>query len=78
MPIPPDALLGRGHLGDGVIDIPALTRAVLATGYAGLIEVEIFNQQVWDTPGQQTLRRVIGRHRRYLSTITCAGRPGSC
>jgi sugar phosphate isomerase/epimerase len=70
VPIPPDALLGRGHLGDGVIDIPALARAVLATGYAGLIEVEIFNQQVWDTPGQQTLRTVIDRHRRYLSGIT--------
>ncbi len=78
VPIPPDALLGRGHLGDGVIDIPALARAVLATGYPGLIEVEIFNQDVWDTPGEQTLRTVIGRHRRYLSAITDAGRPGPC
>jgi sugar phosphate isomerase/epimerase len=78
VPIPPDALLGRGHLGDGVIDVPALARAVLATGYPGLIEVEIFNQDVWDTPGEQTLRTVIGRHRRYLSAITDAGRPGSC
>jgi sugar phosphate isomerase/epimerase len=78
VPIPPDALLGRGHLGDGVIDIPALTRAVLAAGYDGLIEVEIFNQQVWDAPGEQTLRTVIDRHRRYLSGITGAGRPGPC
>ena len=76
VPIPPDALLGRGHLGDGVIDIPALARAVLATGYAGLIEVEIFNQQVWDTPAEQTLRTVIDRHRRYLSGITWTARPG--
>ena len=78
VPIPPDALLGRGHLGDGVIDIPALARAVLGTGYAGLIEVEIFNQEVWHTPGEQTLRTVIDRHRRYLSGITDAGRQGSC
>jgi sugar phosphate isomerase/epimerase len=78
VPIPPDTLLGRGHLGDGVIDIPALARAVLATGYAGLIEVEIFSQEVWDTPGQQTLRTVIDRHRRYLSGITGTGRPGPC
>jgi sugar phosphate isomerase/epimerase len=73
VPIPPDALLGRGHLGDGVIDIPALARAVLATGYAGLIEVEIFNREVWETPGEQTLCTVVGRHRRYLSGITGTG-----
>jgi sugar phosphate isomerase/epimerase len=78
VPIPPDALLGRGHVGDGVIDIPMLARAVLATGYPGLIEVEIFNRQVWDTPGEQTLRTVVDRHRRYLPDITDAGRPAQC
>lgn len=78
VPIPPDALLGRGHLGDGVIDIPALARAVLAAGYDGLIEVEIFNQQVWDSPGEQTLRTVIDRHRRYLAGLTGTGRPAAC
>jgi sugar phosphate isomerase/epimerase len=78
VPIPPVALLGRGHLGDGVIDVPGITRAVLAAGYPGLIEVEIFNQQVWDTPGEQTLRTVIHRHRRYLSPVTGTGRPGPC
>lgn len=69
VPIPADALLGRGHVGDGVIDIPMLARAVIGAGYTGLIEVEIFNQDVWDTPGQQILRTVIDRHRRYLSAI---------
>jgi sugar phosphate isomerase/epimerase len=69
VPIPADALLGRGHVGDGVIDIPMLARAVIGAGYDGLIEVEIFNQEVWDTPGEQTLRTVIDRHRRYLSAI---------
>lgn len=78
VPIPPVALLGRGHVGDGVIDIPALTRAVLAAGYPGLIEVEIFNQEVWDSPGEQTLRTVIDRHRRYLSALTGGVRPGPC
>jgi sugar phosphate isomerase/epimerase len=70
VPIPAGALLGRGHLGDGVIDIPMLARAVIGAGYDGLVEVEIFNQEVWDTPGEQTLRTVIDRHRRYLSAIT--------
>jgi sugar phosphate isomerase/epimerase len=62
VPIPADALLGRGHVGDGVIDIASFVRAVRATGYAGFTEVEIFNQEVWDTPGDQTLRTVIDRH----------------
>lgn len=78
VPILADALLGRGHVGDGVIDIPMLARAVIGAGYSGLIEVEIFNQEVWNTPGEQTLRTVIDRHRRYLSAITDAGRPGPC
>jgi sugar phosphate isomerase/epimerase len=67
VPIPADALLGRGHVGDGVIDIPALAGAVAATGYNGFTEVEIFNQQVWDTPGDETLRTIVERDREYLS-----------
>ena len=66
LPIPADALLGRGHVGDGVIDIPALARAVAAAGYDGFTEVEIFNQRVWDTPGDQTLRTIVERDREYL------------
>ena len=66
VPIPADALLGRGHVGDGVIDIPPFVRAVRATGYDGFTEVEIFNQDVWDTPGEQTLRTVIDRHEQLM------------
>jgi sugar phosphate isomerase/epimerase len=62
VPIPADALLGRGHVGDGVADIAALARAVREAGYAGYTEVEIFNREVWDAPGEQTLRTVIDRH----------------
>ena len=40
----------RHYPGDGVIDFATLTAAVEATGYAGDIEVEIFNQEIWDTP----------------------------
>ena len=67
LPIPADALLGRGHLGDGVIDLAALDRAVAAAGYRGYTEVEIFNREIWDAPGERTLRTVIERYRRYLS-----------
>jgi sugar phosphate isomerase/epimerase len=39
LPLPADVLLGRGHVGDGVIDFPAIAAAVDAAGYAGLVEV---------------------------------------
>jgi sugar phosphate isomerase/epimerase len=62
VPIPADALLGRGHVGDGVVDITSFARAVRDAGYAGYTEVEIFNREVWEAPGEQTLRTVIDRH----------------
>ena len=49
VPMPADNLLARGMMGDGVIDFAPMTRAVAATGYAGDIEVEIFNAEVWAT-----------------------------
>jgi sugar phosphate isomerase/epimerase len=67
LPLPADVLLGRGHVGDGHIDVRAIADAVAAAGYAGYTEVEIFNQQVWDTPGEETVRVVAERHRRYLA-----------
>ncbi|MFC4137602.1 MULTISPECIES: sugar phosphate isomerase/epimerase [unclassified Microbacterium] len=48
-PLPADVLLSRHYMGDGVIDFASLTRAVVETGYDRDIEVEIFNQEVWDT-----------------------------
>jgi sugar phosphate isomerase/epimerase len=47
VPLPADVLLGRGYMGDGVIDFESLTRSVAATGYAGFVEVEIFNGEIW-------------------------------
>jgi sugar phosphate isomerase/epimerase len=55
---PPDHLLGRGLPGDGVIELRKLREAVEAAGYDGPIEVEIFNQQVWETPGDEVLATV--------------------
>jgi sugar phosphate isomerase/epimerase len=57
----PDVLLGRGVMGDGVIDNRTLREAVDQAGYSGPIEVEIFNQQLWDSPGDEVLVRVIER-----------------
>jgi sugar phosphate isomerase/epimerase len=69
VPIPAEALLGRGHVGDGVIDVAAFARAVRATGYTGFTEVEIFNQEIWDTPGEQTLRTVVDRHTQLFAEL---------
>ncbi len=52
---PPDHVLGRGMMGDGVIELRRLREAVDSAGYDGPIEVEIFNQKVWDTPGNEVL-----------------------
>jgi sugar phosphate isomerase/epimerase len=63
LPLPADVLLGRGHLGDGCVDVGTLAESVAAAGYDGFVEVEIFNQRVWDTPGAETLRVLAERHR---------------
>lgn len=65
-PLPPDALLSRGMMGDGHIDFAALTRAVAATGYAGDIEVEIFNADVWAAPGDAVVSTL---SRRYAELV---------
>jgi sugar phosphate isomerase/epimerase len=61
LPLPQDMLLGRGHLGDGYIDLAAITALVLASGYPGFAEVEIFNQQIWDAPADDTVATVKSR-----------------
>jgi sugar phosphate isomerase/epimerase len=40
-------LTDRGMMGDGVIDIPHIRDLVEATGYDGLVEVEIFSEMNW-------------------------------
>ena len=54
VPLPADVLLGRGHLGDGVIDFGPISDAVAAAGYRGYVEMEIFNADVWAAPPDQT------------------------
>jgi sugar phosphate isomerase/epimerase len=66
LPLPADVLLGRGHVGDGVIDFPAIAGAVASAGYTGHIEVEIFNERIWDDPADSTAATVKDRFRRVL------------
>jgi sugar phosphate isomerase/epimerase len=47
-PVPlPGILMGRGMMGDGIIELRKLREAVDAAGYDGPIEVEIFNEEIW-------------------------------
>ncbi|UQZ82119.1 L-ribulose-5-phosphate 3-epimerase UlaE [Paenibacillus konkukensis] len=62
----PDLLMGRGMMGDGVIDFRRIRQAVETAGYFGPIEVEIFNQTIWDMPGDEALALM---KQRYLEHV---------
>jgi len=66
VPLPVDNLLGRGMMGDGSIELRRLREACDAAGYAGPVEVEIFNQELWDAPGQEVFDLAL---RRYLEHV---------
>ncbi len=65
-PLPPDALLSRGMMGDGHIDFTVLRRAVDAAGYRGDIEVEIFNADVWAADPNEVVATLV---RRYVTHV---------
>lgn len=65
-PLPPDALLSRGMMGDGHIDFAHLSRCVAAAGYHGDVEVEIFNADVWSADGDAVLDTLA---RRYVELV---------
>ncbi|WP_275900645.1 sugar phosphate isomerase/epimerase family protein [Paenibacillus periandrae] len=62
----PDMLLGRGMMGDGVIELNRIRQAVEAAGYRGPIEVEIFNQAIWDRPGDEVLAEMKARYLEHV------------
>ena len=62
----PDLLMGRGMMGDGVIELRRIRQAVEATGYTGPIEVEIFNQAIWDQPGAEVLEVMKARYLEHV------------
>jgi sugar phosphate isomerase/epimerase len=58
-PVPlPGILMGRGMMGDGVIELRHLRQAVDAAGYDGPIEVEIFNDELWQSADDGLLPRI--------------------
>lgn len=59
LPLAADVLLARGVMGRGYVDLPALAAKVAAAGYTGDVEVEIFNQDLWDLPPEQAFEEIV-------------------
>lgn len=66
-PLPEGALLGRGQLGDGCIDLRGWRRRVEAAGYDGPVEVEIFNPALWARDGADVVAELAERYVRHVS-----------
>jgi sugar phosphate isomerase/epimerase len=62
----PDVLMGRGLMGDGVIDNRKLCKLVEEAGYSGPIEVEIFNQALWDADPDSVIAQVVERFEKFV------------
>jgi sugar phosphate isomerase/epimerase len=65
LPIP-DILNGRGLMGDGYIELAAMAAMVRKAGFHGPIEVEIFNQELWQLPGDRVLELIKKRFEETL------------
>ena len=66
LPLAAEVLLARGMVGDGCIGLRELRAAVDAAGYRGDIEVEIFNQGIWDTDGDLVLATLAQRYLEHV------------
>ena len=62
LPIAADALLSRGFMGDGVIDFASISQWVAEAGYSGVVEVEIFNEDIWAMPHAEVVDTVKARY----------------
>lgn len=62
LPIATDALLSRGFMGDGVIDFASIGAWVAEAGYDGVVEVEIFNEDIWGLPYADVIDTVKARY----------------
>ncbi|MFP3714164.1 sugar phosphate isomerase/epimerase family protein [Puerhibacterium sp. TATVAM-FAB25] len=76
LPLAADPLHSRGHVGDGYVDFPTVTRWVAEAGYAGFVETEIFHEGVWAADPAATARTVADRYARHvLPALTTPAAP---
>ena len=66
-PLPAGVLLGRGLPGEGCIDMRRFTAAVVAAGFQGPIEVEVFHEQLWARPGPDILAATIHSYLEHVA-----------
>jgi sugar phosphate isomerase/epimerase len=66
----PGILMGRSIMGDGVIELRRLREAVERAGYAGPIEVEIFNEEVWKNADNGMLELICARYSQHVLPAT--------
>lgn len=57
-----DTFKARHMMGDGVIEIRRIRKAVEQAGYFGPIEVEIMNEELWKQPGDDVLQLMKERY----------------
>lgn len=62
LPLAAETRLSRGMMGDGYIGLADLGADVAAAGYAGDVEVEIFNAEIWAAPPDQALATILRRY----------------
>ena len=51
-----NVLMNRGMMGDGVIELRRIRGEIERAGYLGPIEVEIFNESIWERPLDDVVR----------------------
>jgi sugar phosphate isomerase/epimerase len=51
-----NVLMNRGMMGDGVIELRRIRGEIERAGYLGPIEVEIFNESIWEQPLDELVR----------------------
>ena len=56
-----NVLMNRGMMGDGVIELRRIRGEVERAGYSGPIEVEIFNETLWERPVDELVRMTAER-----------------
>jgi sugar phosphate isomerase/epimerase len=54
-------------MGDGHVDFAAVTRLVAGTGYSGDVEVEIFNQEIWDADPADVAERTAKAYEAHVA-----------
>ncbi|MEU9096499.1 sugar phosphate isomerase/epimerase family protein [Streptomyces sp. NPDC048361] len=60
-PLPAGVLLGRGQLGSGSVDLAGWCALLDSVGYAGPVEVELFNEGLWAGDGVALLEDTVAR-----------------